>query len=317
MTNFRDVYLSTKGVVDKATLGDGVVQPEVLKKYIRDLVNEDTVFLKEAVEVGISNAESTLLPRLTIDGGFLHAGGSVAKDENGEYITADYNVNTNKLTCNPYVGAIKYEDDAVDVSIEGEGLGDTLTEEAANQSREEVESIALYSDTTVNNADYNKADGFVKLAANKIYASDLADTKASTIFEGLLDAVDAKYRKPNKFKIFVDPETFNAYLDELIARNTNLGDRVLENGGVSYVLYKGFKVFSTPVLASNPVDADGKVAIGAFVNNATLKYFKELKVAGERKELDFATYIAMKAKFGFAYKNENVASVCYLTKTNA
>lgn len=320
-TTFDQVYLAAKGTVDKTTLGDGVIQPEVSKKYIRDLESDDTVFLTKAVETEICNSNVKYLSRLGIDSGFLHAGSSVAKDSSGEYKTANYNTNTNKIVCNPYVGALKYEDEAVDVSLEGEKLGNTLVEEAAQKSREEIERIALYSDTAIsdgdfeNAKDYNKADGFVKLSANKIYASDLKDQKASTIFEGLLNAVDAKYRKTNSYMIFVDPDLFNKYLDELIVRNTNLGDQVLKDGALSYVLYKGYQVFSTPVCA-NPLKPEDKVAIAVYKNNATLSFFKEMKVTGTRKELDFATYMAMKINFGFNYKNENVSAVCYLAKEN-
>lgn len=317
--NFENAYLVGKGKVTRETLGDGIIQPAVLKKYIRDMIDNDTAFLKEACEVGVMNAESMNLPLLDIDGGFLHAGGSTKKNSDGEYITADYNVGTNEIVAKPFHGAIKYEDDAVDVSIEGENLGDTLTTLAAQQSKADVERISLYSDVALKNTneDYGQFDGLVKNAGNKIYATDLEDQKTSTILQALINSLDNKYRVANKLGLYVSPALFDAYLDELIARNTNLGDAVLTDGtnGTPYIKFKGYKVYSTPSLG-NPVDADGEVAIAVIKNNATVKWFKEMRTAVERKELDYATYVGLKGKFGANYKNSNAVSVCYITKAN-
>ena len=323
MKRYGKNYVSFKSVLDKPALGQGVLEPEHFEKYITEIVESDeNDILNIAVETKVMSSDVLKLDRLDLVGQFLNAGTKVKKDISGNYEYGEFTEKTNKIVAQYFTGAIGFKEEILKDNIEGAALENTLNNMAAKRTREDVKKLILFSDEDNSSLpeNYRQWDGLIKLSANKMDLADLKngdpekEVKPTECLEALTQAVPDKFRVPTEFKIFADAQFFNDYHNELIERQTALGDSSLTNGGLT-LPYKGYTVYNVKSLNQyfpKSQGGTGRVLWGVIEDNPVWGVNEEVKVDSDRDPREFESYIIYRTRFGTNYKDENASAVIFL-----
>lgn len=318
-----DIYKSTKSAVDKASLEASVIYPETQERYIQDIKEEQT-FIQRIVRPEKMNSDVKDLDMLNIDGDVLNGGIELPTDEDGNDASADFSTHKNKIVASYFTGSIDVRDDAKADNLEGDDIENTLIDMFSDKSGANVERILVFGNTELGSAHtkggYNKIDGLIKLSGNKIYASSLTGLdpeKPSTYFKHAIEAMPVRYRKKNYAEILCPYEIFEAYREELAARQTALGDKNTVDGA-EILYYKGFPVVYASVL-NDPFPATENGGTGAVItvqykNNAVWGINKEMTAEAYRDPRKAKTQFIFRQRFGTNYENENASSVLFLEK---
>lgn len=158
------------------------------------------------------------------------------------------------LSTNGYAGEVQVTRETLEDNIEREGYADTLMTLIGEAVGRDIEELALKSKTTHSDTTFNLFDGLIaQLDANvpsgqQYSATGVADVM--TILRNLIELMPVRYRRnPKDLAIFVPQKVADAYVEELLARGTGLGDATLEDGRLRP--YRGHDIIPVPLLSGS------------------------------------------------------------------
>ena len=315
------------GIVDVNALGEAVLQPSKLTRFIRKM-QEKTVILPEARYMPM-DAQIAHIDRISFTGRVLDSG----DDAGGVHRVLsenDYAKPTtaiNKLTVHEFQAIISIQDKALRRNIEKENFEDTLIDLLGEAVGRDMEEFALFADTDFTyNQDHvlSKSDGWVKQSANAIYGGDksdfdpTADTYPENMFDAMLGGMPKEYLTDlGAWKYWVNWEVQNAYRNLLKARNTNLGDSVYTTN--QKLAYKGIPIERVPMIErakAELVGGCGDLAMLGFPNNHVWGVFHKVTIEREREAKKRQTDFILTLEVDAGYEDENAVIVAFIEKSN-
>jgi len=315
------------GIVDVDALGDAVLQPTKLTRFVRKM-QESTVILPEARYFPME-AQIHEIDRISFTGRVLESGED-ASGNHRELSESDFakpSTNTNTLTVHEFQAIVSLRDKALRRNIEKENFEDTLIDLLGEAVGRDIEEFALFADTDFTyNQDHvlSKSNGWVKQAANAVYGGDksdfdpTADTYPENMFNAMLAGIPKEYLSNiSGWRYWVNWEVENGYRDLLKARGTALGDTVYTTGGK--LAYKGIQIERVPMLErakATGVGGPGDVAILGYPNNHVWGVFHKVTIEREREAKKRRTDFILTLEVDAGYEDENAVIVAYIDKSN-
>ena len=239
-----------KLIKDAITTGDligsgkgGLLNPEQAKKFITYMTDE-TAFLKD-IRLEQMTAPEKQLDFMLIGSRLIRkAAERTAPSELAEIETRRKELRSTKVRLAADITTELTED-----NIERAAAKDRIARDLATQFGNDLADLALNGDSAIttgtDSAFLSIGDGFIKQAkastdTHKVNTSGMTDYKE--VFKAMLDAMPNKF-KPNKpdLRLYVSTQVADDYVDQLITRNTALGDTLLVSG--TLVKYKGVTIF--------------------------------------------------------------------------
>lgn len=317
------------GIVEIDDLGDAVLQPTKLTKFVRQMQSK-TKILPEARYFPMT-AQIHEIDRIAFTGRVLHSGTDASSDHRSLATSnwASPGTNTNQLVAKEFISIASIRDKVLRRNIERENFEDTLIELLGEAVGRDTEELAIFGDTRYAYADddiLSKVDGWVKLAENVIYGGDKsdfdpsADTYPENMFDAMLSAMPKQYLDNiNDWRFWVDWDVRNAYQNLQKARGTALGDRAYTTN--LELAYKGVPVVYVPTLAKAKADGastygTGDVAILGYPNNHVWGVFHRVTIEREREAKERRTDFVLTLEADAQYEDENAVVVAYIDKSN-
>lgn len=260
---------------------------EEASAFVDTIVDESSIMKKTRV-VKMDRAKMDI-GKLIGNGRFLHAGGhdvALADDKKDKFTPDKITLTTKEL-----IGAIEIFDDELKHNIEGQSLENRLLGLVARKVGNELEEIALYSDTAgtwgATESAFGLFDGWIKkvlAGGNVVDASDallFADAKVSKEkFIKLLKSLETKFRRGteifNHNDITID---YNQLFDTNFNRNTFI-DNVLGTPLNSCPNFRFNGSGETESLLTNPMN----LIMGIQIEDSAMSFEKE-RVASKRKTI--------------------------------
>lgn len=332
-----------KNIVEVSDLGDAVLQPEKATAFVREMALA-TKLLPAARFVSMA-AKQRDIDRVAIHGRVIRSG----KGSTGNHVdltaadAAEPSFATNRLITNELVAIISLRDDTLRENIEQNRLEQTLLGLFGEAAGRDFEEYAIYGDTEVAYADdpvLSLSDGWVRLAANKLYGQNEAGQVArdfdpasdgsgselpwpENLFQAQIDALPKRYfNNPADWVIYVDFETEDAYRDLLRSRGTQLGDS--NQTQRPPVFYKGIRIEYVPMFertpdhGNDPEDdvVEGRVSILVNPSNLVWGVFHQVMIEREREAKARRTDFVLTFEPDMHYEDENAVVVCLIDKAN-
>ena len=315
------------GIVDVDALGEAVLQPTKLTRFIRKM-QESTVILPEARYMPM-DAQIHHIDRISFTGRVLDSG----DDAGGAHkvlAESDYAKPTmaiNKLTVHEFQAIVSIQDKALRRNIEKENFEETLIDLLGEAVGRDMEEFALFADTDFSYSQdhvLSKSNGWIKLAANAIYGGDTSDfdpahaTYPENMFDAMLGGMPKEYLTDlGAWKYWVNWEVQNAYRNLLKARGTALGDSVYTTN--QKLAYKGIPIERVPMLErtkAEGVGGCGDVAMLGFPNNHIWGVFHKVTIEREREAKKRQTDFILTLEVDAGYEDENAVIVAFIDKSN-
>ena len=315
------------GIVDVDALGEAVLQPSKLTRFIRKM-QEKTVILPEARYMPM-DSQIAHIDRISFTGRVLDSG----DDASGDHRTlaeSDYAKPTmaiNKLTVHEFQAIVSIQDKALRRNIEKENFEETLIDLLGEAVGRDMEEFAIFADTDFTYAQdhvLSKSDGWIKNAANAIYGGDASDfdpahaTYPENMFNAMLGGMPKEYLTDvGSWRYWVNWEVQNAYRDLLKARGTSLGDSVYTTN--QKLAYKGIPIERVPMLErakAELVGGCGDVAMLGYPNNHVWGVFHKVTIEREREAKKRQTDFILTLEVDAGYEDENAVIVAFIDKSN-
>jgi len=315
------------GIVDVDALGEAVLQPTKLTRFIRKM-QERTVILPQARYMPME-AQIAHIDRISFTGRVLDSG----EDAAGAHRTlseSDYAKPTtaiNKLTVHEFQAIVSIQDKALRRNIEKENFEETLIDLLGEAVGRDMEEFALFADTDMTYSQdhvLSKSNGWIKLAANAVYGGDKSDfdptlaTYPENMFESMLSGIPKEYlNDPGAWRFWVNWDVENAYKNILKARGTALGDSIYAS--YKSVPYKGIPVERIPMMERAKTEllgGPGDVAMLGFPNNHAWGVFHKVTIEREREAKKRQTDFILTLEVDAGYEDENAVIVAYIDKSN-
>lgn len=226
--------MDNQNILKKIATGDfssgGILNPAQSKKFFTTTVDESvlknacrTIFMKEPVQ--------------EIDK--MNVGNRVAKPKaegvapaSGDYV----GITTSKIELSTKAIIVPWEVtyDTYEDNIEGEGFEDSLLRDISAQLANDLEELYIQGDTGSGDAYLALFNGWLKLMETGGHNTDISGWGAADkvlgrkVFSAVLKNLPTKYRRNrSKLRFLVNPDQEQDYRDELVQRNTGLGDAAL------------------------------------------------------------------------------------------
>jgi len=315
------------GIVDIDALGEAVLQPTKLTRFIRKM-QEKTVILPEARYMPM-DAQIAHIDRISFTGRVLDSG----DDASGDHRTlaeSDYAKPTtaiNKLTVHEFQAIVSIQDKALRRNIEKENFEETLIDLLGEAVGRDMEEFALFADTDFSYAQdhvLSKSNGWIKQAANAVYGGSTEDfdpaaaTYPENMFNAMLGGMPKEYLTDvGAWRYWVNWEVENAYRDLLKARGTSLGDSVYTTN--QKLAYKGIPIERVPMIErakAELVGGCGDVAMLGYPNNHVWGVFHKVTIEREREAKKRQTDFILTLEVDAGYEDENAVIVAYIDKSN-
>lgn len=330
---------TVKAITEVSDLGLSVLQPEKATRFIQEM--QLATRLLPAARVITMRAKQRDIDRIALSGRIIQSG----KDAAGVHVdlaadgsdAADPIFANNRLITNELVAMISLRDDTLRENIERGQLESTLLALFAEAAGRDFEEYATFADSDIlfaTDGMLSLADGWVKLAAQKVYGEDVllqeprdfdpgAATFPENMFQVMLDALPKKYfNNPSDWRYFVDFATDDAYRDLLRTRGTDLGDRSQTQRQATF--YKGIQVeyvplferARAPLVAPETDQVHGRVAL--LVNPANLVWgiFHQVQIEQEREAKKRRTDFVLTFEADMDYEDESAAVAALLDAAN-
>lgn len=315
------------GIVDVDALGEAVLQPTKLTRFIRKM-QERTVILPQARYMPME-AQIAHIDRISFTGRVLDSG----EDAAGTHRTlseSDYAKPTtaiNKLTVHEFQAIVSIQDKALRRNIEKENFEETLIDLLGEAVGRDMEEFALFADTDMSYSQdhvLSKSNGWIKQSANAVYGGDksdfdpTADTYPENMFNAMLNGMPKEYLTDvGAWRYWVNWEVENAYRDLLKERGTALGDSVYTTN--QKLAYKGIPIERVPMIERAKTEAlggPGDVAILGYPNNHAWGVFHKVSIEREREAKKRQTDFVLTLEVDAGYEDENAVIVAYIDKSN-
>lgn len=245
-------YAVSKAIIDESALNDTVI-PEGAADQFVDLVTGSTPLLAKANYQNMGRSKTYKMSVITAATFVLSA-----RPAAGTAITADGGSNPTfaapKLISTDLTGYSFTSDEAIEVSIVGDTLVDDVMNQLAAAVGRNIEMLGIYGDTDITPAGsgeelqkqtlYSYADGWVKGATNKIYATsgDFDDTSIADVLDKLLEEIDDKYIDEQKMVYELDRTAYNEFSDLIADRHPNTSVGVDATTGKPALFWRGIQV---------------------------------------------------------------------------
>lgn len=328
---------AVKGITEVSDLGDAILQPAKATAFVREMQLSSR--LLPAARGITMQSKKRDIDRIALTGRIIRSGkdGSGAHVDLADSDAADPDINTNQLSTNELVAMISLRDDSLRENIEQGRLEQTLLQLFGEASGRDFEEYAIFGDTNVafgDDAVLSLSDGWIRLAANKLYGVDVVGQVAKdfdpdhaswpeNMFQAQIDALPKQYMdNPASLRFYVDFAVDDAYRDLLKSRGTQLGD--VSQTQRSPVFYKGIRIEYIPMFERAPVVAnadeddiiEGRVSMLVNPNNLVWGVFHQVQVEPEREAKKRRTDFVLTFEADMHYEDENAVVVALIDKAN-
>lgn len=268
----------------------GELNAEQARTFLRDAITP-TAILSRA-DVFDSESKKFEIPKFSFGARIMRGGNAGKRDLEGQRVTDAKRTKpvTDLVTLSTelFKGEVPVPDEVFEDNVEGDGFADTLMEQIAVAVGRDLEELAIKSDTADADDDFGLYDGLVQSAINaagapgNINDGNLYDAtnvgSAKALFKGMVSTLPTRFRQLwNELVIYANPETCDAYADELGGRATQLGDSNTESKGA--LRYRGIEIIETPLLEGVQNGYDyGKVAMLCHAKNVKVGFHRRIRV---------------------------------------
>ena len=325
-----------KSITDISQMGDSILSPQKFAQFVRRM-EDRTVILPDARFIEMES-QQTDIDRTGFVGRILKSGsdggGSSRTLSEGDF--AEPTFNTNKLIANELQAVTSLRDRALRRNIERGDFESTLVDLFGEAAGRDIEEYGLLADSGRNHSDddvLSKTDGWLKLAANRIYGGtggsfsydptgDVDNSgNPENVFEALLEALPKRFiQDTSEWRIYVPWNMYNNYHNVLKKRQTSLGDNAQQDG-FNRLPWKGMWVVYAPMLERVPSSQDsentnhdvwGQVATLQNPDNMAWGVFHEVTVEDEREAKERRTDFVLTLEADAHYEDENASVVAFV-----
>lgn len=334
-----------KAVIEPSDLGTSILQPDKFDRFVRRM-EDKTVVLPDARFIRM-DAQQEDIDRIGFTSRILVSGHDTA-DVHQDVAEANFVVpttNTNSLVAKELQAVASIRDKALRRNIERGSFEDTILDIFGEAAGRDLEEFGLLADTNIPFATddvLNQTDGWLRLAANKLYGQEtvtpsqpkgfdpLAADYPENMFQAALDALPKRFlQNINDWVFWVTFSVFDKYQDRLRARGTALGDTFQRGPQASAGLtlpWKGFSITYAPLLersAALPDQLDatlerdrieGEVCLLGNPDNMAWGVFHEVTVEPEREAKSRRTDFVLTVEADAHYEDENAAVAVLIDK---
>ncbi len=322
-----------KGVLEVADLGQSVLQPGKLARFVRKM-QEKTTILPEARYMSMESSIEDI-DRIAFMGRVLDAG----EDASGDHVDLDEaqfskpTTWTNRLTAKEFQAIASLRDKSARRAIERGSFETTLIDLLGEAAGRDMEELAIFGDTNIPYAGtgssdkqarlLSKVDGWAKTAANAVYGAGTgkdfdpqADNFPVNMFDAILQATPKEYlANVDEWRLWVDWTTLQAYKKYLAKRQTGLGDLALTSN--LPLEYDGIPVVRCAMLErARPVanNGSGRIAMLGYPSNMIWGIFHQIFIEREREAKKRRTDYVLTLEGDAGFEDENACTVAYIQK---
>lgn len=318
-----------KQIITVDDLGKAILQPQKFAQFVRAMQHK-TIILNEARFIEM-DAQIVDIDRIGFVGRILRSGTKynpeTGKWEHRELEAAEYVkpvFATNQLIAKELQAVTGLRDKALRRNIEKGNLETTLVDLFGEAAGRDMEEYAILADTNISYTDddvLSLTDGWIKLAANKVYGSGTGKdfdpahaTFPENMFNAMLKALPKQFmQNESEWRFYVDWDVRDDYVNLLKERKTDLGDRALIEGLVPP--FKGVAVRYVPMFNRSKTVAEGgagRIALLSHPNNMAWGVFYEVTVEPDRVPKDRRTDFVLTLEGDAHYEDENGAVIALI-----
>ena len=321
-------------------LGSSILNPMQFAAFVRAM-QAKTCVIPEARYINMTS-EKANIDRVGFVGRVL-SGGKTQDGTQNVPTQVKPSYQTNQLIAQELVAITGLYDTAKRRNIELDQHVNTLIALLGEAGGRDAEEYGLLADKDYAGEDdyLFLTDGWVKLAANKIYgvgASKDFDPSATfdpddpmtlafpeNMFEAMLSALPKEYLQDrSSWRLYASFGVVNDYANILKARQTALGDIAQTTGGSQaaqpnlktyWLPFKGIPVVHTPMIERSAAVGDGgagDVALLSHPDNMPWGVFEQVTVEPERKPQERKTNFVLTMEADVNYEDENAAVASYI-----
>jgi hypothetical protein len=227
--------MENKTLIEKAsmTLADlatgGKLNPDQFNAFYQKLLTQPTL-LSQARTVQM-HADAMKIEKLGFGARILRAGAEGVAATEGQRVKPT--ASTVQLNAKEVTAEVRLSYDTIESNIEGAGLQDTIINMLAKAAARDIEELIINGDTASGDAYLALLDGLMKQASAHVvdFASVALDR---SVFKKAIAALPSQYmNNPADLRFFANPVAAIEYADQVVTRQTALGDKALEGGLVS------------------------------------------------------------------------------------
>lgn len=239
---------AVKGI-NEATLGDSILQPTKMARFIDAMQLRANVLQEVTVQTMTSNKED--LDIAGFSGRIITKGITSGGVSRGTEADSDLGFNTQTLRTAEFRAKTSLTDRALRRNIERGNLEDHLIQLMGEAAGRDWEEVALFGDLDLGDVVMGTLDGwFAQAGGQKATGFVFGTDSIEDLFEELLDLLPKQYLiDPAQYRFYVPWAVENAYRDTLKSRGTALGDSA--QTGASQLAYKGIPVRRAPIMERN------------------------------------------------------------------
>lgn len=325
------MYTAFKQIVTVDDLGKAILQPAKFAAFVRAMQHK-TRILQEARFISM-DAQIQDIDRVGFVGRILRSGvkwnAGTGKWEHRKLTTEEYAkpaFATNQLIVKELQAVTSLRDKALRRNIERGNFEATLVDLFGEASGRDMEEYALLADTDISYSDddvLSLTDGWLKLAANKVYGSGAAkdfDPAANdfpeNMFQVMLEALPKQFlQNESEWRIYCGWDIRDDYINLLKARLTDLGDKSIVATGEMVPPFKGIPIRYVPMFNRSKTEAEGgkgEIALLSHPGNMAWGVFHEVTVEPDRIPLDRRTDFVLTLEADAHYEDENASVAAFV-----
>lgn len=318
--------LAFKQIITIDDLGKAILQPAKFAAFVRAMQHK-TVILDEARFIKM-DAQIVDIDRVGFVGRILRSGVKWNEDtrkwEHRKLTVSEYakpQFATNQLIAKELQAITGLRDKALRRNIERGNFETTLVDLFGEAAGRDMEEFSILADTDIAYSTddvLSLTDGWIKLTANKVYgygAGKDFDTAAATfpenMFQAMIDTLPKQFlQNESEWRIYVDWDIRDDYIDLLRARATDLGDRVYIQKAGLVPPFKGINIQYVPMFNRSKTKAEGgvgRIALLSHPANMAWGIFHEVTVEPDRIPQDRRTDFVLTLEADAHYEDENGA----------
>jgi len=241
----------TEDPMDTTDTADGLLNAEQSARFVRMLIDQ-AVTLQLARRVPMK-AATREINKMSLSG---HYARYLTEAEDMSTTTKKLTDSKLTLTCKKIGLPWVITEELLEDNIEGEGFEDTAEEMFAKQMALDIEYLLWVGDDSGEDALLKAFDGWIVQA---IAGSNVVDVNSTVSFFSdvafqALGAMPNKYKRNNvgaALRWLFSTEQYELYLQNIVTRDTDYGDAVLDDGVIKTVL--GIPVIQIPSMPSDAV----------------------------------------------------------------
>jgi len=241
--------IGNRSLIQKADLAlsdlltdGGALVAEQAVRFIRTLI-EESVIMPMSTVVPMKNP-TKLLEKIRFGSRVLRAG--TEGQALGVSDRAKPDLEKEELNAQLFKAEVRLNNEVLEDSIERQQLRQTIMATLAERIALDMDEVIILGDTaTVGDPFLAKFDGILKQASVNVVPHGVAPVD-KTLFKNMLKSMPTEFlRNKRKMRFLVSVDTEIDYRDTTNARETNLGDRYLENDVP--VAYSGVPIVDVPL----------------------------------------------------------------------